>query len=31
VAVATILADALAALKPAYPEPPNLPIDLIIE
>jgi PPK2 family polyphosphate:nucleotide phosphotransferase len=31
VAVATILADTLAALKTAYPEPPNLPIDLIIE
>ena len=30
-AVATILADVLAGLKPAYPTPPDLPPDLVIE
>ena len=30
-AVATILADTLASLKPAYPTPPDLPADLVIE
>jgi PPK2 family polyphosphate:nucleotide phosphotransferase len=31
VAVATILADTIADLKPAYPEPADLPPDLVIE
>jgi polyphosphate kinase 2 (PPK2 family) len=30
-AVATILADTLAALRPAYPQPENLPSGLVIE
>jgi polyphosphate kinase 2 (PPK2 family) len=30
-AVSTILADTLAELKPAYPAPPDLPPDLVIE
>jgi PPK2 family polyphosphate:nucleotide phosphotransferase len=30
-AVATILAETLAGLKPAYPAPPDLPPDLVIE
>ena len=30
-AVASILADTVAGLKPAYPEPENLPADLVIE
>jgi len=30
-AVSTILADTMAALKPAYPAPPDLPPDLVIE
>jgi PPK2 family polyphosphate:nucleotide phosphotransferase len=30
-AVSTILADTMAALKPAYPNPPDLPPDLVIE
>ena len=30
-AVSTILADTLAGLKPAYPEPADLPADLVIE
>jgi len=30
-AVATILADTMAGLKPAYPKPPDLPPDLVIE
>jgi polyphosphate kinase 2 (PPK2 family) len=30
-AVSTILADTLAGLKPAYPAPPDLPPDLVIE
>lgn len=30
-AVATILADRIGALKPAYPEPEDLPRDLVIE
>ena len=30
-AVSTILADTLAGLKPAYPTPPDLPPDLVIE
>jgi PPK2 family polyphosphate:nucleotide phosphotransferase len=30
-AVSTILADVLAGLKPAYPEPADLPPDLVIE
>jgi PPK2 family polyphosphate:nucleotide phosphotransferase len=31
VAVATILADTIAGLKPAYPEPEDLPANLVIE
>ena len=30
-AVSTILADTMAALKPAYPTPPDLPANLVIE
>ena len=30
-AVSTILADTMAGLKPAYPAPPDLPPDLVIE
>ncbi|MFL5673158.1 MAG: polyphosphate kinase 2 family protein, partial [Chloroflexota bacterium] len=30
-AVATILAETMAALKPAYPAEPDLPADLVIE
>ena len=30
-AVSSILADTLAGLKPAYPKPPDLPPDLVIE
>jgi PPK2 family polyphosphate:nucleotide phosphotransferase len=30
-AVATILAETMAALRPAYPSPPDLPPDLVIE
>jgi len=30
-AVATILADTIAGLRPAYPSPPDLPPDLVIE
>ena len=30
-AVSTILADTIDGLKPAYPEPPDLPADLVIE
>src|SRR6185295_12501368 len=30
-AVSTILADTIADLKPAYPKPPDLPTDLVIE
>ena len=30
-AVATILSEAIAGLRPAYPRPPDLPADLVIE
>jgi hypothetical protein len=30
-AVSTILADTIADLDPAYPAPPDLPPDLVIE